>query len=382
MERGAQVFGDLLRHIQEADLTVANLETPLCMDATPIPKSGPNLRANPECANALRDAGFGAITLANNHIMDQGPKGLLDTMSALLRRKLPFCGAGRNLHDAQRHILVECQGIRVALISIAEHEFSIASTNSHGAAPLDPIDNLRQIEDARKESDIVVVSLHGGNEHFPYPRPGLRRHCRFLIDRGADAVICHHTHVPSAYEIYQGKFISYGLGNAIFDHGSQKRRQPPGWDAGYAVELKFDRSDRTYIGYNLLPYSQSVELNGICLVSGSHRDRALDRYARLAHLLADEQAYWQNWNEFVESRRDIALLRHFMPFTFRGDRRLSEVFHFGDVLTGRSERRLAKLNVLNCESHLELLQYSIQSAQQRNRFRNRVNNDSNSSSSR
>ena len=65
--------------------------------------------------------------------------------------------------------------MKVAFIAVAEREFSIAGVDKPGVAPLDPIDNTIQIERAKDEADLVFVSIHGGNEYFPLPRPGLRK---------------------------------------------------------------------------------------------------------------------------------------------------------------------------------------------------------------
>lgn len=105
-----------------------------------------------------------------------------------------------------------------------------------GSAPIDLVDNYQQITAAKKLADVVIVTIHGGNEYFPYPRPGLRKMCRHFIDLGVDAVICHHPHVPGAYEVYEGKPIYYSIGNLVFDQNLPK----PGWEEGYFVELKFD----------------------------------------------------------------------------------------------------------------------------------------------
>jgi len=152
-------------------------------------------------------------------------------------------------------VILQSGNVKVAILAFAEREFSIAGTHSPGAAPLDVIENVRQIEEAKSLGHIVIITVHGGNEYFRYPRPGLRRVCRFYIDLGVHAVICHHPHVAGAFEIYKERPIFYSLGNLIFDH----TKPPPGWNDGYAVKLTFAASNRRVqvISQEIIPYEQS-----------------------------------------------------------------------------------------------------------------------------
>jgi poly-gamma-glutamate capsule biosynthesis protein CapA/YwtB (metallophosphatase superfamily) len=234
LQKGALIFGDLLEKISRADLSFLNLETPLCVSGEPSQKSGPNIRAHSECKRGVADAGFEFAGLANNHIMDFGAQGLYETLDACNQVGLKTCRAGKNLQKAQEPLLVTKQGVKIALIAVAEREFNIAEDDKPGTAPLDPVDNFSQIEKAKHTADLVVVTIHGGNEYFSFPRPGLRKICRFFIDRGADAVICHHAHMPGAYEFNRDKPIFYSLGNLIFDHPNP----PAGWDRGVAIRLE------------------------------------------------------------------------------------------------------------------------------------------------
>jgi len=77
---------------------------------------------------------------------------------------------------------VQCGDVNVAILAFVEREFSIAGVHSPGAAPLDVIENVRLIEEANSLGHIVIITVHGSNEYFRYPRPGLRRVCRFYID--------------------------------------------------------------------------------------------------------------------------------------------------------------------------------------------------------
>lgn len=94
---------------------------------------------------------------------------------------------------------------------------------------------------------------HGGIEFFQYPTPRMVEWYRFFIDVGADAVINHHQHCYSGYEIYNGKPIFYGLGNFCFDRFDKRNSS---WNNGYLVELIFEGDQ---IFHNLIPYIQCDE---------------------------------------------------------------------------------------------------------------------------
>jgi len=212
-----EVWGGLLEILTNGDLSVVNLECPLTYRKTPILKAGPHLRADPRCAESIHAGGFDVVTLANNHILDMGQEGLLDTCQACQEAGLSTVGVGRNLSEANRPLIQTVKGIRVAIIALAEHEFSIATYDKAGACALDPIENYYQIMRAKELADFVLVVFHGGNEYYALPSPRMVKTCRYFVDCGAHAVVCHHTHVPSGIEFYHDAPIVYGTGNFLFD---------------------------------------------------------------------------------------------------------------------------------------------------------------------
>jgi len=279
-----------------------------------LKKTGPNIRAHPDCVHAIADAGFDVVGLANNHIMDYGAEGLQETVSACANAGLTVCGAGRNLQEAQQVLFVEKKGVTIAIIAVAEHEFSIAEPDRPGAAPLDPIDNTMQIEYARSKADLVFVTIHGGNEYFPYPRPGLRKICRYFIDRGADGVMCHHVHVPGAYELYKQKLIVYSLGNLLFDHANP----PQGWNEGYAARLVFDTATKTMLSHELIPYRQSVADGGIAKLQGVEKQAFTSMLKGYRDIISNEEQWAKVWKDFCARRSRSVILRMFFPIHLRG----------------------------------------------------------------
>jgi poly-gamma-glutamate capsule biosynthesis protein CapA/YwtB (metallophosphatase superfamily) len=350
IKKKKNIFGDLTHDISEHDVSFVNLETPLCQQGVPIKKSGPNIKAHPDCIHALAEAGFSVVGLANNHILDFGEGGLEETFIACHKHGLSVCGAGRNLIEAQKPLVIDKKGVKIAFIAVAENEFSIAEKEKAGAAPLDPIDNSIVIQQIRKNVDLLFVIIHGNNEYFPYPRPGLRKICRFYIDKGVDAVICHHAHVPGAYEIYKDKPIVYSLGNLIFDHSNP----PEGWNQGYGFRLQYDLNTMALSLFELVPYTQSVKQGGVLKMKGDEKRNFLKKIESYSQVLIAEKQYQDVWNEFCERKRVGIILNMFLPFRFRGVGRLYDLLKIENLLIPQKDLFKRK-NMIKCESHLELL---------------------------
>ncbi|QBQ54414.1 CapA family protein [Nitrosococcus wardiae] len=351
LKKGRDIFGDLQEDIFDADVSFVNLESPLCLSDKAIKKSGPNLKAHPNCIEAIKGAGFDVVGLANNHIMDYGKEGLDETFEACQQFKLDYSGAGENLKESQKPLILERGGKKIAIIAVAEHEFSIAEVGKPGVAPLDPIDNTIQIEKARREADFVFITIHGGNEYFPYPRPGLKKLCRYFIDRGVDAVICHHPHIPGAYEFYQSKPIVYSLGNILFD----SKKPIKDWNNGYAFRLVYSMEKKTLVSYEFIPYYQSVENMGIRKLHSVEKNKFLKRLDFFNKILLDEASYSFEWKNFCQRKESNEILRQYSPVLFKGIGRLTKVISPKRFFLTKTTIR-SKLNMIRCESHLELLQ--------------------------
>jgi poly-gamma-glutamate synthesis protein (capsule biosynthesis protein) len=353
IEKKAETLNKLLPYIKKADVSFVNLECPLTKHNQPINKSGPALRASPECINTIKD--FTVVGLANNHILDYGTKGLEDTLNVCHQKNLNTVGAGMSLAEAQEPFIAEVSGIKIAIVAVTEHEFSLAENNKPGAAHLDPIDNHKQIKLAQRKADIVIVTIHGGNEYFPYPRPGLRKLCKHYIDLGVEAIICHHPHVPGAYEYYQDKPIIYSLGNFIFDSPKQKKD----WDLGYLANLSFDYETKKFCKLELIPYKQSVALGGIQLLEAEDRDIFLEKIENYRQKLEQNSDWLQEWSNFIKQKTGEYFLRQYLPFTVKGVSLFAKIFPIEKILFKRT-KWLDKLNILRCESHRELLISAIE----------------------
>lgn len=356
--KGGDIFGDARELMRQADLTICNLETPVCEGLLPIEKAGPSISAAPETLRALTEAGTDAVCLANNHIFDYGSPGLLQTFSALREYNLRLVGAGFDRKSAEQCLRVLIGGKRISIFSFAEREFNTSDDGEAGAALLDPLRMGPLLISERASADAILVCVHGGNEFFPLPRPGLRRLCQFIVDMGADAVIGHHPHVAGPYEIYRGKPIVYSVGNLIFDHDDP----PEGWNEGYFANLTFSFGNGKLesVAHNLVPFCQAAAFGGLRLMHGQERNDFIRRIEVMRDQLESRPHEWlAAWDDFVARREAQATINLFSPLRVRGLRRLMAIRAFRKLIVPPS-RRLQRLNMLRCDSHREVVTAALQ----------------------
>lgn len=232
----------LFELLKKADYRVFNLEVPLTDQSMPIEKAGPNLIASVNSAVGLKQLGINFLTLANNHILDQGEQGLWSTMEQLDKNKISYAGVGHTHAEAAKAHIVEMEGKKIGIYCCAEHEFSIVSAKQAGANPFDPLESLDHIVALRAQCDYVICLYHGGKEHYRYPSPNLQKTCRKIVEKGADLVICQHTHCIGCEEKWQDGTIVYGQGNFLFDHS-----QSEFWQTSVLVSVDTNTKKIEYI---------------------------------------------------------------------------------------------------------------------------------------
>jgi poly-gamma-glutamate capsule biosynthesis protein CapA/YwtB (metallophosphatase superfamily) len=206
-------------YLQKADLTIANLETPVTENGT-VQKKDYVYRSSPLALPAFKEAGVDIVNLANNHVMDYGEKGLLDTLKALDQIGIQKIGAGKDADEAYSPVIVEKQGIKIAFLGFSR----VVPEKSWKAAPGHPgvADTynytvpVEAIQKAKQQADLVVVIAHWGVEREDKPDKFQTELAHRYIDAGADLIVGSHPHVLQGFESYKGKWIAYSLGNFIF----------------------------------------------------------------------------------------------------------------------------------------------------------------------
>ncbi|MCI0696565.1 CapA family protein [candidate division KSB1 bacterium] len=341
------IFNDLLIEFERADLTMINLECPLIDKPAPIVKNGPVLGVASDCINGLKQAGLDVLGLANNHIMDHGPGGLENTLRVCTEAGIATVGAGKNLREARRMLIRKVGDIRIAILAVAEHEFSIATENSWGADPLDLIDFVRNIKEQKENFDFLIVLLHGGNEHYPYPSPRIRDTCHFMAEMGARAIIVQHTHCPGCYEEYKNAHIVYGQGNLIFDWPNHGKA----FYEGFLVKL-FIAGDLSST-MHIVPYRQSETRVGINIMEKEKERTFREALEERSCFVTNDDFVNAEWLRFCEIRKHdyfnkaLGLSRLFRKLNSRG--LLSPYFYKTRPMAGLQ-------NLISCEAHREVLE--------------------------
>ncbi len=238
---GGKILSDAVQSfIAESDASVINLESPVTESAD----AQKEILVHRSPASLLRfvDSVFPdpVISLANNHIMDYGSRGLTDTIQAIRKKGFPFIGAGKDIDEAVRPVVITADGISVGLLAVQYKEDMIAGKHSSGPAQDNHSKYIRAaIRELKKETDYVALVYHGGDEFLRMPLPYMRRRFRRFVSWGADVVVGHHPHVVEGYETYKGKQIFYSLGNFLFDTDYQRQQQ--GTDRGVLLRLTFQQ---------------------------------------------------------------------------------------------------------------------------------------------
>ena len=341
------LFGDFYDVIQKADLSIVNLETPLTSHESKMPKTGPSFKNDSLLASFLKKSGFGLVTLANNHIMDYGPKGLNDTISALKSAGIHYVGAGDSLTNSMKpFIYTSANGKNVAVLNFTENEWSTTNGNFHGAYGFDFISNFNSIKEAKKHSDFVLILTHGGHENCHLPSKSFRNLLRFYIENGADAVVNHHTHCVGGFEYYRGKPIYYSLGNFLFDINSSKKKS---WNTGLGVEIDFSKDSiptRRYF------FSQCKKNDIFHLLDGEALEFEQKKIEKLSLIIQNDNVLdleFQAWQKTQTQYYKINIEPH--------SNRIIQALQNRKLIPSfwTAKKKMYLLNMLRCESHRETL---------------------------
>jgi poly-gamma-glutamate synthesis protein (capsule biosynthesis protein) len=224
--------------LRDADLTIANLECAIVKEGHAVDK--PYTFRGPASALPLLKKYFSAVSLANNHSGDWGKKGFATELELLRETKLPYFGGGADLRAAHQPLVLTANGKRVAFLGYNDFppRAFAAGPSTPGTAWLIEKDVIRDIQNARKQADLVLLFLHWSEDLVPQETPEQQAQAHRFIDAGADAVIGGHAHLTQGIEWYKDHPIVYSLGNFVFDYFPY---DPPIWK-GWIVKLVFGKS--------------------------------------------------------------------------------------------------------------------------------------------
>lgn len=341
------VMGDLLPVWMAADLRIANLECPLIAMPAPIKKTGPLLGADERAINGMTAMRVDIVGLANNHILDHGANGLLNTIRLCRENGIGVVGAGADSIKAGDPLIRNIKGLRVGVIAMADLEWSIANRNSAGANPFSFPCFLKVMRRLRNECDHIIALMHLGKEHYPYPSPELQEMCRCMVEEGVSVIVCQHSHCVGASEYYNDGFICYGQGNLVFDNPEFRMKS---WQSGQLIEVSLTTDGAPEI--KSIPYAHQKNGYGLSLLSALEADHFHAEMKKMQDEIQDIIFVEQKWIEFCCGQRDLylALIRGYGKYK----RKLSQIM--GHIEYLYSDSAIAVLeNIVRSHAHRELL---------------------------
>ena len=209
--------------LDRAAVTVGNQEGPFAAEAAQQDTTRNfSYKVDPRSAVALRLAGFRAMTIANNHIMDCGRDGVRETLATLNRHGITVIGGGADEASAHDPAIFTTRGGRVGLLGYYWNRRTSARGDLPGSARDLPDLVERDIGVLKRHVDRVAVTVHWGVPYEREPLPEDRLKARHFIDCGADIVVGHHPHIIQPLEIYRGRPIFYSIGNFAFGSGNSR----------------------------------------------------------------------------------------------------------------------------------------------------------------
>jgi poly-gamma-glutamate capsule biosynthesis protein CapA/YwtB (metallophosphatase superfamily) len=218
------IWGNTLPLLLGTDLNIVNLETALTNSTSKKVKTF-NFKAGPDKVRSLTRAGVTVVNLANNHILDFSEEGLIDTIHTLNSAGIKYAGAGLDYEEAARPVILNRNEIMIGVLGFTDNEpewkagpsccgvhyidISV-SEDRHGA--------LLDIAKLKKESDIVIVSIHWGPNRNEFPEPHFIDFAHEMVEQGADIIHGHSAHNFQGIEIYNHKLILYDTGDFVDDY--------------------------------------------------------------------------------------------------------------------------------------------------------------------
>ena len=320
------LFGSVLGVFAANDHVIVNLECALTDSEGRIRKCGPNLKGPVESAKTLKAAGVTHASLANNHVLDFGVRGLKDTERLLDEAGIIHFGSGDDDASAMQPCFIEQDGKKLAVLTFNEHEYTYALPGQAGAAPFDPFAAMVLVAEAKKQADHVIVIYHGGKEYCEYPSPRLRSACHAMAKLGADAVFCQHSHIIGCMEKVGDSTIVYGQGNFHF----VKYLDKPFWNMGLMAQVTIDDC----VKVELIPVVGNE--HGIDLADVEMTEEILAGFRARSASFADG-SWIEGWRAFVEEYKENyinSVKNAYDP----GNERGIEVF----------------AHYLDCEAHLDM----------------------------
>lgn len=223
-------FNEIAPYLQKADFVIGNLETTIAGEKNRGYSGYPEFNAPESLLTSLRKAGFDFVSTANNHSLDRREAGVITTIENLEKEGLLYTGTARSQEERDRPLVLERNGIKLALFSYTygTNGIPIPNGKNYLVNLIDKEAMKQDIAKVRSEVDFVIVSMHYGHEYHRQPNTQQIEISDFLVEQGADIVLGSHPHViqPAVWRQREhltvegmheqrDAFIIYSMGNFV-----------------------------------------------------------------------------------------------------------------------------------------------------------------------
>ncbi len=324
------LFKEIVDDIKGADISFGNLETPYHPEKE-LWRSIPfSFNIPLEMLEEIQKTGFNILTLANNHMFDQGVDGVKHTINTLNKLKIQHIGAGVTHSDAKKEVIIEKKGVKIGFIGyttiINNDQNNYSNTKTPYINRYDSESAKKEVLSLRKNSDIVIISMHWGDEYHNFPSQAQKNIAKELFSWGVDIIIGHHPHVlqpivPKYREntlsdsknisnkpIIEPQIVVYSLGNFIsnqfFDVNSKHSRHKQSNREGAILKItlikKNDVIKLDSYGYIATLGCKSDEKNYKIHICRDDKSTKQSEFKKLREFLGPENVYPEAVKEYIK----------------------------------------------------------------------------------
>lgn len=345
------LLDDVKPFFDQNDLNILDLECPLTTTNNKINKTGPHIKSHPETASMLNYLNCKLVVTANNHFKDYGWEGMKETYETLEKKGIDWLGSGKNFTEASKTFYWEKDETKIAFINVAENEWTTTFNEQPGCHPIDLVNVFDQIQEAKKTADFIVVITHGGHEHYELPSPRMKKWYRYFVNAGANAVVAHHTHIISGYEVYKNAPIFYSLGNFCFDWEGQ-RNLP--WNKGMIVRLAFEKGKPIAFENEFVHHND--ENPGVEQIIGEEKANLQKHIEKLNKIIANDDELEQAFQKYIATWKPI-MNTWIQPYKGKYLPSLHKKGLLPSLIS--KDKKLLFTNLIRCEAHRDVLLNSI-----------------------
>lgn len=295
------MFKHIKPYIENADLAIGNLETPLAGKERGY-TGYPAFNAPEQLAMALKNTGFDVLTTANNHSLDRHYQGVAHTLKVLDEAGLAYTGTARTKEEQNKVLIQDVKGIKIAFMAYTYGTNGIKPDKGkeYCVNYLSKEKMLRDIDLAKQQgADVICVSLHFGNEYERQQNKAQEEWVKFLFDNGVDIVLGSHPHVLQPMELKNGKFVIYSLGNFVSAQRTRYR------DSSILLNLTLTKNFET--GETFIDYAEYVPIwTDLSRIDGRPHFRVMPVEEALSNYRSGQDAYLstQDYNKLMTSLAD------------------------------------------------------------------------------